>query len=164
MNKWDRLKTAAQEASKFKGSTPNYYVPIQAPLILELIADAKREGANKSGAIFTERTPDGWIEFRRISDRSLIMKFPMSRLQEYVLQAAKPKTIVEEIREEIGKREEGLREGWGEVAEALLEAVESIKDHMDACEEAGNDDQDCQKNLKSILAILKGEKTREIPK
>jgi len=165
MSKWDKLRQAAREASKFRGSTPNYYVPIQAPLILELISEAEREGADKSDAIFTERTPDGWIEFRRMGDRSLIMKFPMSRLQEYLLQAeSKPKTVVEEIWGFIQPRNTGsyTLENGLVLRMALAEAVEFIQrtnKQLDGMGVPYNN-----KSFPSILAILKGSKTRDIPK
>ncbi len=70
--------------------------------------------------------------------------------------APKPKTVIEEIREAI--KECCSRVLIGPIDVALIEAVECI-DGLDK-----GDGFDCGRVLLSILAILRGEKAREIPK
>lgn len=129
MSKWDQLKVIAQNASA-TGGFGMKLLRVEPRHILELISIAERAcSCNKP-----EDNPHCSVH-------------------------SKPKTIVEEIREEIGKREEGLKEGWNEVAEALLEAVEEL----DYFQTNTIDGLIAITRLKRILAILKKEKTRDIP-
>lgn len=168
MGKWDKLRQAAHEASKFRGSTPNYYVPIQAPLILELIAEAENAqetSRDPDKSVLTEITPDGMVEFREAKNPSIVvLRVPVPWLKDMIeVDQPKPKSVVEQTWEAFRESDIGTLIQPDIFAMALAEAVEFIELYRRGYKPCGWDGNAFEAQS-SILAILKGEKKRDIPK
>lgn len=184
MSKWEILKDQAKTKTGGYGWSPPSPIPVEPKELLELIATAEK------GEEIHGNSPEHWYSkamaykgivfevceaFRKLGyhgDFGNLDTLPerLNAHAVHVLQtlergketSPKPKTVVEEIWYEMSRHANGMQPSNVTLRMALAEAVEFIQRTNKQLDGMGI--QYNNKSLPSILAILKGQKKRDIPK